>query len=126
MDRDVFRPGSCGEIRLIYRLAYRKDEAGGGIYSRLPMTANVVFLLPGDGDRCARLARQWIADPDLKAFGEGVLNQQHLKSVEINLQAVRWPSTMRPDMAGYAEYFLRVYRQRVSTMCWPNWRIRLT
>jgi hypothetical protein len=75
------------------------------------MTVNVVFLLPGEGDRCRELARQWMAGADLKAFGEGILNQQHLKSVEVNLQAVRWPSTTRPDMAGYAEYFLRVYRR---------------
>ena len=111
MDRDVFEPGSCGEIRLIYRLAYRKAAVGGSVYSRLPMTSNVVFLLPGDAARCAALARQWRADPDLKSFGEGVLSPQHLKSVEFNLQAVRWPSTVRPDIAGYAEYFLRVFRR---------------
>lgn len=111
MDRDVFEPGSCGEIRLIYRLAYKMAEASGGVYSRLPMTSNVVFLLPGDPARCGALARQWSTNLDLKAFGNGILNPQHLKSVEFNLQAVRWPSTIRPDMAGYAEYFLRVFRR---------------
>jgi hypothetical protein len=111
MDRDVFDPGSCGEIRFIYRLAYRKDDASISIYSRLPMTANVVFLLPPDANRCGALAREWTAGTDLKAFGAGILNPQHLKSVEVNLQAVRWPSTVRPDMAGYAEYFLRVFRR---------------
>jgi hypothetical protein len=111
MDRDVFDQGSCGEIRFIYRLAYRKDDARVSIYSRLPMTANVVFLLPGDADRCVVLAREWRAGANLKAFGKGILNQQHLKSVEVNLQAVRWPSTVRPDMAGYAEYFLRVFQR---------------
>jgi hypothetical protein len=111
MDRQPFRPGTCGEIRFIYRLAYRKDNASGSVYSRLPATSNVVFLLSGDGNRCRELARQWVAGIDLKSFGEGVLNLQHLKSVEINLQAVRWPSTVRPDMAGYAEYFLRVFRR---------------
>ncbi|HEY6257667.1 MAG TPA: hypothetical protein VIY51_17940 [Xanthobacteraceae bacterium] len=110
MDRAVFNPGSCGEIRFVYRLAYRKAEASSSIYSRLPMTVNVVFLLPGQADRCSELARQWIAGIDLKALGDGVLSAQHLKSVEINLQAVRWPSTARPDMAGHAEYFLRVFR----------------
>ena len=111
MDRQPFKPGTCGEIRLIYRLAYRKGEASGSVYSRLPMTANVVFLLPGEGHRCRELARQWMAGIDLKSFGEGILNRQHLKSVEVNLQTVRWPSTVRPDMAGYAEYFLRVFRR---------------
>lgn len=111
MDRDVFDPGSCGEVRFIYRLAYRKDDAGVNIYSRLPMTANVVFLLPGDANRCSELARKLTAGADLKAFSQGILDRQHLKSVEFNLQAVRWPSTVRPDMAGYAEYFLRVFRR---------------
>lgn len=111
MDRDVFDPDSCGEIRFIYRLAYRKQDASVSIYSRLPMTANVVFLLPGDANRCGELAREWTAGVDLKAFGHGILDRQHLKSVEVNLQAVRWPSTVRPDMAGYAEYFLRVFRR---------------
>jgi len=111
MDRDVFTPGTCGEIRFIYRLAYRKDEAGGSVYSRLPMTVNVVFLLPGSADRCLALAREWNGGADLKAFGEGILSQTNLKSVEVNLQAVRWPSTVRPDMAGYAEYFLRVFHR---------------
>src|SRR5262249_11793903 len=109
MDRQPFKPGSCGEIRFIYRLAYRK--ASGSVYSRLPMTSNVVFLLPGDGHRCRELARQWMAGIDLKSFGGGILTRQNLKSVEVNLQAVRWPSTVRPDMAGYAEYFLRVFRR---------------
>jgi hypothetical protein len=111
MDRDVFDPGSCGEIRFIYRLAYRKDDTSVSIYSRLPMTANVVFLLPGGANRCGEFAREWTAGADLKAFGEGILNPEHLKSVEVNMQVVRWPSTVRPDMAGYAEYFLRVFRR---------------
>lgn len=32
-----------------------------------------------------------------------------LKSIEVNVQSVRWPSTIRPDMAGHAEYVLRVF-----------------
>src|SRR5262249_8556242 len=47
----------------------------------------------------------------LKTFGDGILSAQHLKSVEFNLQTVRWPSTVRPDMGGYAEYFLRVFHR---------------
>jgi hypothetical protein len=109
MDRDIFEPGSCGEIRFIYRLAYRDQQVG--ITSRLPMTFNVVFLLPASADHCRALAKQWIDGVDLKTFGNGILAPQHLKSVEVNLQAVRWPSTIRPDMAGYAEYFLRVFQR---------------
>jgi hypothetical protein len=76
------------------------------------MTANVVYLLPGDAEKCRLLAREWLDGADLRAFGGGIVGRRTLKSVEINLQAVRWPSTVRPDMAGYAEYFLRVFRPR--------------
>ncbi len=107
MDRAVFDPGTCGEVRFIYRLAYRKDDASGSIYSRLPMTVNVVFLLPGEA--CGALARQWMGGVDLKALD--VAKAEQLKSVEVNLQAVRWPATVRPDMGGHAEYFLRVFRR---------------
>jgi hypothetical protein len=110
MDRAAFSPGSCGELRFIYRLAYRKEQAGGSIYSRLPMTVNVVFLLDQRGDRCRTGARQWLQGADLKVIA-GAVDRQHLKSVEVNVQAVRWPSTVRPDMGGYAEYLLRVFRR---------------
>jgi hypothetical protein len=33
------------------------------------------------------------------------------KSVEVNFQSVRWPSTVRPSMAGNAEYVLRVFHR---------------
>jgi hypothetical protein len=121
MDRDVLEPGSCGEIRFLYRLAYRDQQLG--VYSRLPMTSNVVFLLPATADRCRGFAQQWIDGVDLKTFGDGVLSPKHLKSVEVNLQAVRWPSTVRPDMAGYAEYFLRVFQregERFATAALEN------
>src|SRR5262245_43698548 len=110
MDRDIFNPGSCGEIRFIYRLAYRKEAAAGVVHSRLPMTVNVVFLLPGAADRCSSLAAEWLAGSEARSFGSGILDRRHLKSVEVNVQAVRWPSTIRPDMAGYAEYILRVFK----------------
>jgi hypothetical protein len=115
MDRAIFAPGTCGEIRFLYRLAYRKDEPSGITYSRLPMTANVVFLLPGEADACRVSARQWIDGTDLNVFWRGVLSRRHLKSVEFNVQAVRWPSTLRPDMGGYAEYFLRVFKPTGDT-----------
>ena len=110
MDRAPFGPGTCGEVRFIYRLAYRKDEPSVSVYSRLPMTVNVVFVLRGNAERCRALAQEWATVDDLRSFGGGILSRVHLKSVETNLQSVRWPSTLRPDMAGYAEYMLRVFK----------------
>lgn len=111
MDRAVFNPETCGELRLIYRLAYQKPQAGVTIASRLPMTVNVVFLLPSQ-PTCAEQAKPWLNLTDdalLAAVGRA-----HLKSVEINLQAVRWPATIRPDMGGHAVYFLRVFKAKTN------------
>ena len=60
MDRRVFYPGTCGELRFVYRLAYRTVHAGVAQLGRLPMTLNAVFLLPKQDD-CQATARAWIA-----------------------------------------------------------------
>jgi hypothetical protein len=122
LDRHVFHPGTCGETRLIYRLAYRAANGETTIESRLPMTANVVFFQGDDGDGCRSAAARWMAPPDLTVdqlaswatAPDGPLATQrlaleHLKAVEINLQSVRWPSTVRPDLAGHAGYLMRVF-----------------
>jgi len=109
MDRAVFNPDTCGELRLIYRLAYQKPQAGVVIASRLPMTVNVVFLLPSE-PTCAQQAKLWLNLSDEALLA--AVDRSHLKSVEINLQAVRWPATIRPDMGGHALYFLRVFKEK--------------
>lgn len=48
LDRRAFQPGTCGEVRLVYRLAYTTRQAGAPMHGRLPMTVNVVFLVPED------------------------------------------------------------------------------
>jgi hypothetical protein len=122
-DRSSFYAGTsgrCGELRLIYRLAYRSNERHGPIYSRLPMTVNTVFWMPDsiqEDNTCGAVSKAWLDDPE-KAIQQlkPRLNRQALKSVEINLQSVRWPSTVRPDFGGYAEYFLRVFKNEGGKM----------
>jgi hypothetical protein len=137
MDRQVFAPESFGETRLIYRLAYTRTQQGMTVDSRLPMTINVVFWQRGvlteerpTGDEDARRAvqRRWQADPKLggvelaawlredgHALAPANLDAARLKSVEIDVQTERWPSTIRPDMAGHAEYLLQVFRLEQDT-----------
>ncbi|WP_413613459.1 hypothetical protein [Bdellovibrio sp. HCB-110] len=107
MDRTVFNPGTCGEIRLIYRLSYEKTQDGTLINSRLPMTINTVFRLPLKTS-CQVVAKSWnnVNGKTIKEWA----TKENLKSVELNFQATRWPSTIRGDMGGHAEYFMRVYR----------------
>ncbi|MET0287016.1 MAG: hypothetical protein ABW352_21210, partial [Polyangiales bacterium] len=93
---------SCGETRLIYRLGHAQ--------SRLPFT--VALELRNRGD-CAVEARRW-QRPASELTGEGgPLHQparQQLVQLAINVQAGRWPSAVRPDLGGHAEYLLRAFR----------------
>ncbi|HVE14604.1 MAG TPA: hypothetical protein VNI01_14510, partial [Elusimicrobiota bacterium] len=91
---DLAEPGTCGEIRLVYRLAYARDSGDARkparwrgdptlaypparvdprapstrrVASRLPMTLNVVLKAwdeRGKAD-CPRLARRWLAPAGL-------------------------------------------------------------
>ncbi|PRQ05179.1 hypothetical protein ENSA5_04230 [Enhygromyxa salina] len=134
MDREVFArattgdggPRSFGETRLIYRLAYTRTQKGTTVDSRLPMTVNVVFWQRPDDAASERpeLQRRWAAPPGLAgaelaswlrapghALAPALLEASLLEAVEINVQTERWPSTIRPDMAGHAEYLLEVFHR---------------
>ncbi|MCA9700116.1 MAG: hypothetical protein KC431_21510, partial [Myxococcales bacterium] len=134
MDRQVFAGSRgadrVGETRLIYRLAYTRDQAGVVVDSRLPMTINVVFWQPqasapvgADVDPRRLVQQRWQADPTLSAtelatwlrapghaLDPALLRPELLEAVEIDVQTERWPATIRPDMAGHAEYLLQVLR----------------
>ncbi|MGK0366915.1 MAG: hypothetical protein ACI9QD_000045 [Thermoproteota archaeon] len=104
---------SCGEVRLIYRLAYRKTEQKEKIYTRLPLTLNLVYWAKNKNLTCPQVAKGW----DVKSSkaitvikNKDQFKFSNLKAIEINLQAVRWPSSIRPDFGGYAEYLMRVFK----------------
>ena len=103
--------GTCGEIRFVYRLAYKEDS---GASSRLPLTLNVV-MEPIETD-CIAVARQW-AKPDgmdddaWLTQATDAINTKNLrfKQLELNAQIVRFPSGLETEFAGQALYLLRVY-----------------
>lgn len=109
VDRRVFHPGTCGEVRFIYRLAYTtQTKSGEPFSSRLPATMNVVRFVDeddGHGVRCAKAVRA-LDERALRA-----LQGTRPKAVEINVQTTRWPSTVRPDLGGHADYVLRVFHR---------------
>jgi hypothetical protein len=109
MDRLSFHQESCGEIRFIYRLAYNTTTKPS-VYSRLPMTINSVFWIPASSDNCREPLKKWTKFTSTLERSDLPLGD--LKSIEVNMQSVRWPSTIRPDMAGYAEYLLRVFNPK--------------
>ena len=113
MDRAVFAPGTCGELRLLYRLAYR----GAKIASRLPLTINVVYFLEPGARPCRQKVAEWRIPPGASADwlrARGPLradNLAHLKSIETNYQVIRSAAGIRNQMGGSAEYVLRVFHR---------------
>jgi hypothetical protein len=113
MDRAPFSPGTCGELRLIYRLAYRAPK----LASRLPLTVNVVYLLEPGARSCRQRVAEWRVPPGAGADWlreHGPLrpdNLARLKSVETNYQVIRSAAGIRNQMGGSAEYILRVFHQ---------------
>lgn len=99
-DRAFRHPKSCGEIRLIYRLAYQ--DVATQTYSRLPMTIQHVRIISEDPKMsCEKLLKDW------KPLS--VLQKSEPYDFELNLQSLRWPSAIRPDMGTYAEYLMRAF-----------------
>lgn len=111
---------TCGEVRLIYRLAYRAERPDGiAAASRLPFTLNAVYDAPRPvSGGCAEEARRWVPPADLagpeeqaRFLAEGPLGGTRLtlRQLEINLQAARLPSGVEPGFGGQAVYLLRVF-----------------
>ena len=113
LDRRPFTPGACGELRLVYRLAYTADAGGRSLFSRLPMTLTLDYLddPPGEGG-CVEAARRWRipeAGGPPAALDRERLDAARLHRVQVNLQSVRWPSAVHPSLGGHAEYILRAF-----------------
>ncbi|MFT3808380.1 MAG: hypothetical protein QM698_00520 [Micropepsaceae bacterium] len=105
--------GTCGEIRLIYRLAYRfAGTKKGRIYaSRLPVSINIVLEQLGD---CQTTAAAWVPAGETADAAAwllaGPLSHVRLKQVEINVQIVRFPSGLETEFGGQAVYLMRVFQ----------------
>lgn len=123
MDRHAFNPEACGELRLVYRLAYRQATGQTRLASRLPMTLALELRAdpaeqPG---ACLVSARRWHsaglsgrALAGLLTRDDGPLSARQLARARIvqivsNVQTVRWPSAVRPELGGHAEYVLRAF-----------------
>ena len=140
MDRAFKTPGTCGEVRLLYRLNYSvpKRPARGGqpkrdaVSSRLPMTINVVLKAREDGDAsvtCKDIAQSWIWAGDRTSKGDALLRdlkspqgplrfirRQLIDRAEINLQLDRWITQVDDNrfVGGHAEYLLRIFKRKVT------------
>jgi D-alanyl-D-alanine dipeptidase len=123
MDRRDFTPGTCGEVRFIYRLAYETQMKGKTYASRMPTTLNMVFNYKDEGQSCLDLAKRWKIqvikndDPVLvtRRLLAGPLDFSKLsfKQMEFNSQVARFPSDLenveQRRFAGQAIYLMRIF-----------------
>jgi hypothetical protein len=126
MDRAPFHPQSCGETRLVFRLSYVTKIKDTPVSSRLPMTLGLEIPTPMPKEGCAAMARRWMSPEPLAADAlvawltrpGGPLDRTSLAfenaQLVVNVQQLRWPSAVRPDLAGHAEYLLRAFRLDAS------------
>jgi hypothetical protein len=123
------RAAACGEIRFIYRFGYREMIAGEPVASRLPLTLNLVMRArrPAQTEDCAAIARRWrdipgrlvgvgssdaatIAQTYLDARGPlSLLKADQIDRIEVNMQILRLPATIKEDFGTHAEYLLSVF-----------------
>ncbi|MBS1984179.1 MAG: hypothetical protein JST16_08400 [Bdellovibrionales bacterium] len=126
VDRREFEPGTCGEVRFIYRLGYETQMQGQTYASRMPFTLNMVYHYQDDGQNCRTVASAWNlsagADATPAAAAQrlmnGPLNFSRLtfRQMEINAQIARFPSELENNegrrFPGQAIYLMRIFELR--------------
>jgi hypothetical protein len=126
VDRMDFDRTTCGEIRMIYRLAYRRADLRPAVHSRLPFTLAAIYDVLGAPGRdgysgCVAAAQRFQVDRPL-ATREAFLAwlrerfdatngaRFRFRQLEVNAQVIRVPSESAPELGGHAEYLLRVMK----------------
>src|SRR3954463_4932810 len=119
MDRAYVSEDSCGEIRLIYRLArFETKPDGGRTATRLPMTLNLVMKaraarqMDGSGKRitCAEVARRWLGDGDWQGLigSDFFPYDATLDRIETNIQISVAAKSALHDFR--SDYLLKVFK----------------
>jgi hypothetical protein len=111
LDRAFAEPGTCGEIRLVYRLALTRKGRPG---TRLPMTLSVLMIVHGDSSTCKEVTTGFLNLPDRGqarvAALASILTRRTAspRRIEVNVQNLHGPS-VRKDSDDHAEYLLRSF-----------------
>jgi len=121
MDRAYVSEESCGEIRLIYRLArFESKPDGGKTATRLPMTFNLVMKARdaresdahGKPVTCAEVARRWLDNGDWQGL-IGSSSDAMLDRIETNIQISIAPKSALHDFR--SDYLLKVFKYNAAT-----------
>jgi hypothetical protein len=56
--KDLDATPTCGELRFVYRMKYKK-AGNSGAFSRLPFALNLIFSAKDDGAGCLTYAKRW-------------------------------------------------------------------
>lgn len=106
----------CGEVRLVYRLAYSFRNKGKTLASRLPFNFNAVYSVAPDADGgCTGVAGRWTpqldetVDAGWLAGGPADPSDLTFKQLELNAQVVRFPSGQETEFGGQAAYLMRIF-----------------
>lgn len=120
MDRAYVSEESCGEIRLIYRLARFET---GNTATRLPMTFNLVMKARdarqadanGKPITCAEVARRWLDNGDWQELigSRNVPYDAMIDRIETNIQISIAPKSALHDFR--SDYLLKVFKYDAAT-----------
>ncbi|MBR0818651.1 hypothetical protein [Bradyrhizobium liaoningense] len=124
MDRAYVAEDSCGEIRLIYRLAHFETRPDGGKNAtRLPMTLNLVMKARdarqtdanGKPVTCAEVARRWLDNGDWQGLigSSSYPYDAMLDRIETNIQISIAPKSALHDFR--SDYLLKVFKYNAAT-----------
>jgi hypothetical protein len=124
MDRAYVSEESCGEIRLIYRLArFEPKPDGSNTATRLPMTFNLVMKardphqIDGSGKPviCAEVARRWLDNGDWQGpiGSRAAPYDAMIDRIETNIQISIAPKSALHDFR--ADYLLKVFKYDAAT-----------
>ena len=124
MDRAYVSEESCGEIRLIYRLArFETRPDGSKSATRLPMTFNLVMKARdarqtdqnGKPVTCAEVARRWLDNGDWQGLIGRHLSPDDamLDRIETNIQISIAPKSALHDFR--SDYLLKVFKYDAAT-----------
>jgi hypothetical protein len=124
MDRAYVSEDSCGEIRLIYRLArFETKPDGGRTATRLPMTLNLVMKArdarqtdaSGKPITCAEVARRWLGNGDWQGLIGSSFHPYDamLDRIETNIQISVAAKSALHDFR--SDYLLKVFKYNAAS-----------